>query len=74
MFRSAYGTLFFDELDVVGVRATVYDLPRVFPLVASGRIRSGELISHRYTLHDFADAFLTFNERVDGVLKVIVNP
>ena len=63
-----------DELDVVGVRATAYDLPRIIPLVASGRIRAGELITHRYPLRDFADAFATFTERVEGALKVILNP
>jgi L-iditol 2-dehydrogenase len=66
--------LVLDELDVVGVRASAYDLPRIIPLVTSGRIQAGELITHRYPLRDFAEAFHTFNERIDGALKVIVNP
>jgi L-iditol 2-dehydrogenase len=66
--------LVLDELDVVGVRASAYDLPRIIPLVTSGRIKAGELITHRYPLRDFSEAFHTFNERVDGALKVIVNP
>lgn len=63
-----------DEIEVVGVRASANDLPRVIPIVTSGRVRSGELITHRYPLRDFAEAFRTFTERIDGALKVIVKP
>jgi L-iditol 2-dehydrogenase len=66
--------LVLDEIDVRGVRASANDLPRVIPLVTSGRVRAGELITHRYPLRDFAEAFRTFIDRVDGALKVIVKP
>ena len=63
-----------DEIDVVGVRATAGEMPRAIELVARGRIRLGELITHRFALEDFADAYATFTERRDGALKVIVRP
>jgi L-iditol 2-dehydrogenase len=63
-----------DEIDVVGVRATAGEMPRAIELAASGRIRLRELITHRFALEDFAQAYETFTERRDGALKVIVSP
>jgi L-iditol 2-dehydrogenase len=66
--------LVLDEIDVVGVRAAAGEMPRAIELVAGGRIRLRELITHRYSLEDFAEAYATFVERRDGALKVIVRP
>ena len=63
-----------DEIDLVGVRASAGEMPEAFALVAAGRIRLGALITHRFALEDFADAYVTFTERRDGALKVIVRP
>jgi L-iditol 2-dehydrogenase len=63
-----------DEIDIVGVRATAGELPMAATLAGDGRIRLRELITHRYALEDFADAYATFTERRDGALKVIVRP
>ena len=63
-----------DEIDVVGVRAAAGEMPRAIELAARGRIRLRELITHRFALEDFADAYRTFTERRDGALKVIVRP
>jgi L-iditol 2-dehydrogenase len=63
-----------DEIDVVGVRATAGEMPRAIELAATGRIRLGALVTHRFALEDFADAYATFTERRDGALKVIVRP
>ena len=66
--------LVLDEIDVVGVRATAGEMPRAIELVAAGRIRLRELITHRFALDDFAEAYATFTERRDGALKVVVTP
>jgi L-iditol 2-dehydrogenase len=66
--------LVLDEIDLVGVRAAAGEMPRAIELVAGGRIRVKELITHRFALEDFADAYATFTERRDGALKVIVRP
>ena len=63
-----------DEIDIVGVRAAAGEMPEAIALVAAGRIRLRELITHRFALEDFADAYATFTERRDGALKVIVRP
>ncbi len=63
-----------DEIEVVGVRAAAGEMPQAIALVAAGRIRLAELITHRFALDDFADAYATFTERREGALKVIVRP
>ena len=42
-----------DEIDVVGVRAAAGEMPEAIALVAAGRIRLRELITHRFALEDF---------------------
>jgi L-iditol 2-dehydrogenase len=63
-----------DEIEVVGVRAAAGEMPEAIALAAAGRLRLDELITHRYGLEDFAEAYATFTERRDGALKVIVRP
>jgi L-iditol 2-dehydrogenase len=63
-----------DEVDVVGVRAAAGEMPEAIALVAAGRIRLAELVTHRFALDDYAEAYRVFTERVDGALKVIVRP
>jgi L-iditol 2-dehydrogenase len=61
-----------DEIEIIGVRAAAGEMPQAIALVAGGRIRLKELITHRFSLEDFADAYRTFTERAGGALKVIV--
>jgi L-iditol 2-dehydrogenase len=42
--------------------------------MADGRIPAERLITHRFPLSEFREALRTFNERIDGALKVIVQP
>jgi L-iditol 2-dehydrogenase len=66
--------LVLDEIEVAGVRANAGEMPEAIALAAAGRVRLGELITHRFALDDFADAYRVFTERIDGALKVIVRP
>jgi L-iditol 2-dehydrogenase len=66
--------LVLDEIELVGVRANAGEMPEAIALVAAGRIALRELVTHRFALEDFADAYRVFTERVDGALKVIVRP
>ena len=66
--------LVLDEVELVGVRANAGEMPEAIAMVAAGRLRLRELITHRFSLEEFAEAYRVFTERVDGALKVIVRP
>jgi L-iditol 2-dehydrogenase len=63
-----------NELEIVGVRAAAGDMPRAIALVEAGKLRLAPLITHRFALRDYGEAYRVFTERVDGALKVIVYP
>ncbi len=63
-----------DEIDIVGVRAAAGEMPEAIALIAAGRIRLRELITHEFALEDFTEAYATFTERRGGALKVVVRP
>jgi L-iditol 2-dehydrogenase len=63
-----------EELDLYGVRANRNTMEEVIPLMHDGRIPAGALITHHFKLADFKEALRTFNERIDGAMKVIVEP
>jgi L-iditol 2-dehydrogenase len=62
------------EKELLGCRATAGEMADVIPLVVDGRIRVRELHTHTFPLAEFAAALRTFNERIGGALKVIVEP
>ncbi|MBN2113750.1 MAG: zinc-binding dehydrogenase [Acidimicrobiia bacterium] len=62
------------EKELLGCRATAGEMADVIPLVVDGRIRVRELHTHTFPLAEFGTALRTFNERIDGALKVIVEP
>ncbi len=63
-----------EEIDLYGVRANRNTMEEVIPLMADGRIPAAKLITHHFPLIDFREALRTFNERIDGALKVVVEP
>jgi L-iditol 2-dehydrogenase len=66
--------LVLDELELVGSRASAGEMRRVMPHVTQGRMRVGEMITHRYPLAEYERALATFNDRASGAIKIIVNP
>lgn len=66
--------LVLDELELVGSRASAGEMRRVMPFVADGRMRVGELITHRFPLSEYEKALATFNDRSSGAIKIVVNP
>ena len=66
--------LVLDELELVGSRASAGEMRRVIPHVTQGRMRVGEMITHRFPLAEYHRALETFNDRASGAIKIIVNP
>jgi L-iditol 2-dehydrogenase len=66
--------LVLDELELVGSRASAGEMRRVLPLVAQGRMRLREQLTHEFPLGDFATALATFRDRDSGALKIVVKP
>lgn len=63
-----------DEIRITGVRATAGEMTEAIALAAAGRIRLAPLVTHRFRLRDYEEAYRVFTERIDGALKVIVYP
>jgi L-iditol 2-dehydrogenase len=64
----------FEEMDVFGVRANPGTCEEVIPLIAAGKIDVDAVTTHAFPLHDFGKAYETFTKRIDGALKVLVQP
>lgn len=63
-----------EEMDLFGVRANPGTCAEVIPLIAAGRIDVASVITHTFPLREFATAYETFTQRIDGALKVLVQP
>ncbi len=64
----------FEEMDVFGVRANPGTCEEVIPLIAAGKIDVAAITTHAFPLSDFGRAYETFINRIDGALKVLVQP
>lgn len=63
-----------EEMDVYGVRANRGTCEEVIPLIANGRINARALVTHVFPLSEFHKAYEIFTKRIDGALKVLVQP
>jgi len=63
-----------EEMDIFGVRANPGTCAEVIPLIAAGRIDVAAVTTHTFPLRDFGRAYETFTQRIDGALKVLVQP
>ena len=50
------------------------DCAEILNLIEAGKIDTTPLITHRYTLADIAEAYHLFENKLDGVIKVAVEP
>lgn len=64
----------FEEMDVFGVRANPGTCEEIIPLIAAGKIDVESITTHVFPLRDFGRAYETFTERIDGAIKVLVQP
>ena len=50
------------------------DCAEILSLIEAGKIDTTPLITHRYKLADIAEAYLLFEHKLDGLIKVAVEP
>jgi L-iditol 2-dehydrogenase len=62
------------ELEIAGSRASAGEMRRVMPHVADGRMRLREVMTHEFSLTDYADALTTFRDPESGAIKIIIKP
>ncbi|MEO5822661.1 MAG: NAD(P)-dependent alcohol dehydrogenase, partial [Vicinamibacteraceae bacterium] len=63
-----------DEIEIVGDRANPNTAEAALSLLVNGRVDLAPLLTHRFTLADFATALDTFETRKDGAVKVGITP
>ena len=64
----------FEEMDLFGVRANPGTCEEVIPLIAAGLLDVNSVITHTFPLAEFPLAYETFTQRIDGALKVLIQP
>jgi len=58
----------------IGLCSVQAELPTLLPLVAAGRLRAADIVTHRMGLSEGAAAYELFAGRTDGVGKVVLDP
>lgn len=63
------------NLQIAGGRGEgEYVIDRIIPLMEDKRVKVDTLITHKFPLDKINDAFDTFIKRLDGAIKVVINP
>ena len=65
--------LVLDALELVGSRAVAGEMQATLDFISDGRIRAGEIITHRFPLSEFARALEVTDQRIDGAMKVFID-
>lgn len=63
-----------DDLDISGIRSNPNCCEEVIPYIASGRVKVQPLITHVLPLRDFNRALEIFTKRLEGAIKVVLQP
>ena len=50
------------------------DCAEILALIEAGKIDTTPLITHRYKLEDIEEAYRVFENKLDGVIKIAINP
>ena len=69
-----YRKLILEEVDIYGVRANPNAAVETIPLFERGAIQVEPLITHRFPLKEYQEAYDTFVERRDGAILVSLRP
>lgn len=63
-----------NEIAVFGIKANPNAARKIISLIACGALVVKDLITHVFPLTDFARALETFEKRLDGAVKVVIEP
>ncbi|MFR5601337.1 MAG: zinc-dependent alcohol dehydrogenase [Lachnospiraceae bacterium] len=63
-----------NELTLLGSRANPNTGRKVVNMIAGNRIEVKDLITHTFPLEEIGSAFETFEQRLDGAMKVVIYP
>jgi L-iditol 2-dehydrogenase len=63
-----------DEITLAGARANPNVSAEVINLFARGILNGEKIVTHRFPLEKYEEAFQTFTTRKDGAIKVVVEP
>jgi len=69
-----YKTMVMNQITVYGSRANPNASEKVLELLGQGKINVKDLITHVFPIEEFSKAMDTFVNRLDGAMKVVVNP
>jgi L-iditol 2-dehydrogenase len=67
-------TVILNQITLYGVRANPNITENVVSMFANRIVKAEKMITHRFPIDDFDNALNTFVNRIDGALKVIINP
>ena len=63
-----------EEFKKQGAHVCVIDCAEILSLIEQGKIDTTPLITHRYKLEDIEEAYHLFENKMDRVIKVAVEP
>ncbi len=63
-----------NQISILGSRGNPNVSEKVIALIAGGKLNVGKLVTHRFPLAEIRKAVETFVKRLDGALKVVVEP
>ncbi len=63
-----------NELSILGSRANPNDGWKIMNLISGGNLYVKDMVTHTFDLDHAGDAFHTFINRIDGAMKVVINP
>ena len=63
------------NMQIAGGKAEGEDvLDRLVPLMESGQIKTGPLLTHAFSLDDINEGVRTYKERIGNAIKVVIRP
>jgi len=64
-----------NDKDIFAIRGeSRANVARAVSLLANGKVNLAPLVTHSFPITKFEEAYRTFNQRIDGALKVIIKP